>query len=80
MAGWDTCTTHALPDPATEVFRLLGFADPEKINLNSHEYGAVRKDELVPSNETRPSHGNVHCYKKAIEDGRIKMASQSLLH
>ena len=72
MALWSSSSMNALADPATEVFRMLGFAEPEKINLNSYRYGIVHFREL---DEMDAKHLNIHCYKKAIEDGKVKMAA-----
>ncbi len=77
MAFWNSSTMNSLADPATEVFHKLGFAEPEKVNLNSYRYGIVHGHELLHSDEINANHFNVHCYKKAIEDGKLKMASQS---
>lgn len=76
MALWNSSTMNALADPATEIFRMLGFAEPEAVNLNSYQYGIVHSHEVWDSHEIRANYGNIHCYKKAIEDGKIKMASQ----
>lgn len=65
---------NTFADPATEVFRKLGFAEPEKINLNSYQYGIVHIHDLIQSQESRAQYGNIHCYKKAVEDGKVKMA------
>ncbi|TWI49726.1 hypothetical protein IP92_00946 [Pseudoduganella flava] len=67
-------TMKALADPATDIFRKLGFADPERVNLNSYQYGIVHIHELVHSPEMRANHANIHCYKKAIADGKLKLA------
>lgn len=67
-------TMDALADPATDIFRKLGFANPEHVDLNSYQYAIVHTHELVHSPETRANYGNVHCYKKAIEDGKLKLA------
>lgn len=75
MAFWNSSTMNAFSDPATEVFRMLGFAEPECVNLNSYQYGIVYGQEVWDANETRTNYGNIHCYKKAIEDGKIKMLS-----
>jgi len=75
VAAWVSTTMNTLADPATAIFRLLGFANPEKINLNSYQYGIIHIEDLVHSNETRANYGNVHCYKKAIADGKIQMIS-----
>lgn len=77
MAFWNSSTMNSLADPATEVFRKLGFAEPEKVNLNSYRYGIVHGHELLHTDEINANHFNVHCYKKAIEDGKLKMASES---
>ncbi|RSZ57645.1 hypothetical protein HF313_27480 [Massilia atriviolacea] len=37
MAWWNSATMNALAYPATEVFRLLGFAEPDKVNLNRYQ-------------------------------------------
>ncbi|GGY31202.1 hypothetical protein [Pseudoduganella albidiflava] len=66
-------TMNALADPATDIFRKLGFADPEHVNLNRYQYGIVHIHELVQNPQSRANHGNVHCYKKAIEDGKLKL-------
>ena len=71
LAFWNSSTMNALADPATEVFRMLGFAEPEKVNLNSYRYGIVHFGKL---NERQAQHLSIHCYKKAVEDGKVKMA------
>ena len=77
LAFWNSSTMNTFADPATEVFRKLGFANPEKVNLNSYRYGIVYIHELVQNYESDSEHFNIHCYKKAIEDGKLKMASES---
>jgi hypothetical protein len=67
-------TMSVLADPATDIFRKLGFADPEHVNLNSYQYGLVHIHELVHSPDMRANYANIHCYKKAIEDGKLKLA------
>jgi hypothetical protein len=67
-------TMGALADPATDVFRKLGFVDPERVNLNSYQYGIVHIHELVHSPDMRANYANIHCYKKAIADGKLKLA------
>lgn len=75
VAFWSGSSMNALASPATNVFRMLGFADPERINLNSYQYGIIHSDELYRSDQTRANHGNIHCYKKAITDGKIRMSA-----
>lgn len=67
-------TMNALADPATDIFRKLGFADPEHVNLNSYQYGIVHVHERVHGPDIRANYANIHCYKKAIEDGKLKLA------
>lgn len=76
MAFWNSSTMNSLADPATEVFRMLGFAEPEKVNLNSYRYGIVHGHDLLHTDEINANHINVYCYKKAIEDGKLKMTSE----
>lgn len=75
LAFWNSSTMNTLADPATEVFRKFGFAEPEKVNLNSYRYGIVHGHELLKTDEIDANHFNIHCYKKAIEDGKLKMVS-----
>ena len=67
-------TMNAFADPATDIFRKLGFANPEYVNLNSYQYGIVHIYELAHSPDMRANYANIHCYKKAIEDGKLKLA------
>ncbi|GGY31196.1 hypothetical protein [Pseudoduganella albidiflava] len=73
-ALWSSSTMNALADPATDVFRKLGFADPERVNLNSYQYGIVHRFKVIHSPDMRANYANIHCYKKAIEDGKLKLA------
>ena len=74
VAFWTSGTMSAFADPGTDIFRKLGFADPEHVNLNSYKYGIVHIHELVHSPDMRANYANIHCYKKAIEDGKLKLA------
>jgi hypothetical protein len=65
---------NALADPATDIFCKLGFADPEHVNLNSYQYRNVHRRELLYSPDEHANYRNLHCYKKAIEDGKLKLA------
>jgi hypothetical protein len=44
------------------------------MNLNSYQYDIVHRRELLHSSNTRANYGNIHCYKKAIEDGKLNQA------
>lgn len=74
MALWANSDMKTLAGPSTEMFRMLGFSDPRKVNLNSYSYNLVRGDERRAARERQHQYENVYCYKKAIEDGKIRMA------
>jgi hypothetical protein len=74
MALWANSDMKALAGPSTEIFRLLGFDKPERVNLNSHQYSIVCRDVRLDARERQHQYDNVYCYKKAIEDGKVKMA------
>ena len=82
MAFWVSHDMRALSDPATEMFRLLGFADPAGINLNGYQISIMHRR----NNQSSPSGApfvhlavcqkrDVFCYKLAIEDGKISMGT-----
>lgn len=82
IALWANHDMKSLSNPATDVFRLLGFANPEDVNLNSYGLmvATMRECRL---NETFESpllelgeyqHRNVFCYQKAIDDGKLAMS------
>ncbi|WBS01223.1 hypothetical protein OU994_23420 [Pseudoduganella sp. SL102] len=73
-ALWSSGTMNALANPATDVFRKLGFADPECINLSSYQYDIVNFNKVANSSDSSANYSNIHCYKKAIEDGKLELA------
>ncbi len=73
-ALWSSAGMNALADPATEIFRLLGFANPASIDLNNYRYGLVHWDCLLASDEVNANHCHIHCYQKAIDDGKLTLA------
>jgi hypothetical protein len=75
MTLWNSSTMNALASPATEIFRMLGFAEPEKVNLNGYRYSIVHQSELWDADDWG-NYRDICCYKKAIEDGKLKMAAQ----
>ncbi|MGF6348318.1 hypothetical protein [Variovorax sp. W2I14] len=83
MALWANKDMQALAAPSTEVFRLLGFAEPAKVNLNRYLLSIVGKMGRTPDRPGRPSVSNmldedirnVHDYKQAVEDGRVAMVT-----
>lgn len=73
VALWTGSTMNIFGDPATEVFRILGFAEPERINLNWYQYAITRQEAVMNSTDRQANYRNIHDYKKAIADGKIKM-------
>ncbi len=76
MALWSNAGMRALADPATETFRLLGFAHPASVDLNNYRYGLVHGHRLLATNEVNAKHFNIHCYRQAIDDGKLQLAAQ----
>jgi hypothetical protein len=90
IAFWTTRTMRGLSDPSTEVFRLLGFANPESVNLNNHQIALVTsrdfRKEIKANEQAEPALGydmaehrrrNVFCYQRAIQDGKVAMVEAS---
>jgi hypothetical protein len=86
MTFWTTATMGRLSSPSTEVFRLLGFADPDRVNLNNYQIALVTsRDFRRALNEhgraERPAgydmaeyrRRNVFCYQRAIQDGKLAL-------
>ena len=83
VAVWSNHDMRALSGPSTEMFRLLGFADPAGVNLNGYRLSIVHRRNGKPSPSGAPfmrlamsQKHDVCCYKLAIEDRKISMASQ----
>lgn len=74
MAILDIFPLERQADPADDIFRKLGFADPEWVDLDNYRYGIVHIHELIRSQASAASHADIYCYKKAIEDGKLKLA------
>lgn len=84
VALWANRDMRTLADPATEVFRLLGFLEPGGVNLNDYRISALAyADHLKDVNAPEPEAfgkssfqtRDVYCYQRAIKDGRLAMAS-----
>lgn len=81
VALWANKNMQLLASPATEIFRLLGFAEPENINLNNYllygvvTFGPLENRERWPSVTEMSSDDlrNVYDYKQAIDDGKLSM-------
>ena len=71
----------ALAGPSTDIFRLLGFMNPERINLNNYGIKTVSiREHLRDRTESEPTqdlgeyqYRNVYCYQKAIDDGKLAL-------
>jgi phosphate/sulfate permease len=85
MAFWTSRTMRSLADPSTEMFRLLGFADPASVNLNSYQESIVGRKTMRATQTSQAEEGpwtlgmaefrrrDVHNYKRAIEDGKVAL-------
>ncbi|TAL27676.1 MAG: hypothetical protein EPO01_00150 [Aquabacterium sp.] len=83
VAIWANRDMRALADPATEAFRLLGFADAERINLNAYRIGTLAlralsrgQDSFLPEalDQSGYQKRDVYSYKHAERDGKIAFA------
>jgi hypothetical protein len=74
IALWSSSDMKALAGPSTEMFRLLGFAQPETVSLSSFQYFRFHAHEIVNSSLGAHQHRNVYCYQKALEAGRLSLA------
>jgi hypothetical protein len=81
VALWANRDMQLLASSSTEVFRLLGFSEPERVNLNNHLlYGVVtfgpmenRKNRPLVAEMSPDELRNVYDYKQAVEDGKLSM-------
>lgn len=84
VAMWANRDMRTLADPSTEMFRLLGFRNPEEVNLNNYQIAPVAtRDHLrevrVDPVAVRPAvldmgeyrKRNVFDYKRAVSDGKL---------
>ncbi len=71
VGGWSNITMQGVAGPATEVFRLLGFIEPERINLVPYQYFAVHYHDMDRSQATS-QYMNVYCIGEAIERGELR--------
>ena len=82
MALWANSDMKAVAGPATAAFRLLGFANPERVNLNKYGLSTVSiRDHLRDRTLSYPTqnlaecqHRSVYCYQRAIDDGKLAFA------
>jgi hypothetical protein len=81
MALWTNSDMKALAEPSTNMFRLLGFNDPERVNLSAYGLRVVSiREHLQKRTESDSTedlaeyqHRNVYCYQKAIEDRKLSI-------
>jgi hypothetical protein len=88
MALWTGRDMKGLSDPSTQVFKLFGFDDPASVNLNKYNAHLVAMSDTLKPNRTQAEiedrsfldlaecqYRNVFNYKRAIDDGKLKLAS-----
>ncbi len=84
MALWANRDMQKLADPSTLMFRLLGLKNPEHVNLNGYRISLVAiHDHLKDIKAIKPAAmgmseyqtRDVYCYQRAIEDGKLAMAT-----
>ncbi len=73
VAWWANSDMKALAGPSTEMFRMLGFVRPERINLNGYMYFHFHVDEIVQKSISSYRYKNVYCYQAAIDGGKVSM-------
>ena len=81
MALWNSNTMQGLAEPSTDMFRLLGFAKPESVNLNGYKLSLLNDNSFKALGKTRNEINdlceyqkkNVFYYKQAIEEGKLSM-------
>ncbi len=83
MALWAGRDMQALAAPSTEIFRLLGFADPARVNLNDYRIGVLalaaaarNADPIFPEvlEQVGFQKRDVYSYRHAEQDGRLRIA------
>jgi hypothetical protein len=83
MAIWNNHTMQALAEPSTEMFRLLGFASPESVNLNRYrisqfytqddKYKELNDLPIPELSSSAYQTKDTYYYKRAIHDGKLSM-------
>ena len=85
MIVWNSTTMVGVAKPSTDAFRLLGFENPEKVNLNGYTSRDVLRRECLERREPIPAkyyilrecqYKDVYSLRKAIEDGKVKLKSK----
>lgn len=83
MAVWSIKDLNAIAGPSTEYFRLLGFANPESVNLNFPYHSAARREferkgEAIPESwycMSEHQYRNVYSVKEAVAAGKATLLS-----
>lgn len=65
--------SRGIANEATEIFRIFGFADPERVDLGRYSYTSVHGYRGSPVTDLSGNLNDVYCYKRAIEDGKLKL-------
>jgi hypothetical protein len=84
MTFWTSKDLKAIAGPSTEYFRLLGFENPESVNLNFPYYSAICREHAVRGEMIPAAWGgvlsgyqyrNVFSLRDAIKAGKAKLLS-----
>ncbi len=83
VALWSNRDMQGLASPSTKAFQLLGFSEPERVNLNRYRVSVVAgKDHRRDRSPRTPvldmgefQTRDVYCYQRAIQDGKVALAA-----
>lgn len=85
VALWVNRDLRTLAGPATEIYRLLGFSDPENINLSDYRLALGGDNDYLdqhglraPANRVDSSEQvrNVYLYRRAVAQGQLSLAAR----
>lgn len=76
VGTWVNSDMKAASRPTTETFRLLGFVNPESVDLTKYNYKLVHYKELFASSATefQQNYKDLYLYQKAATDGKLEIA------
>jgi hypothetical protein len=66
MALWNSHTMQGLAELSTEMFRLLGFTNPEWVNLNGYQLNLINENSFKALGKTRNQIIDMNEYQKKI--------------
>lgn len=86
VALWANRDMQVLAGPSTEVYRLLGFANPAAVDMSSYRISLEGDNDYLDRQGLREPTNmvnamcqvrNVYLYKRAIEDGKLAMSVEA---